>query len=364
MFALKCSKIYQHLSQPINRTPFVNVLSSTNLIGCQQLIRLSSTITKITKDNKSYVIKFWPNKTKQQVFQHRYSDNNSEIIINLQIRREFNSQYRAKRKSTKFRITPLDKNHKMEWPKITLFGDSITRRSMDPDNGCWGSMLAYRFGEYFDIDVRGFEGYNTKWALGNVEKLFPKSYLDKVEVFNIFFGHNDSWVKDFALHVPVDEYEKNMLSIIKYLNDNGIENRKIILITPTWFHKEETNKHLSKTRDMTGITMDKHLDEAKQYSEAILKIAMEKKIDVIDFFDVSLNYPKLEDMFCDGIHFSKVGAKLLYDLLMPVMEKKLESRYKKPIGDLWHLPPFDQIPEVKEQLEMIAKLQLESKSEK
>lgn len=219
-------------------------------------------------------------------------------------------------------------------------------------------MIAYKVGEYFDVDVRGFEGYNTRWALQHVQKLFPKSYLDKVEIFIPFFGHNDSWDTTLNLGIPVKEYEKNVRSIIKYLNDNGIENNKIILITPTWFHREATQRFMASQPQFSGMTLDKNPESARQYSDAILRVAQDNGIDAIDFFKVSYDYEDLESMFCDGIHLSRLGARMLYDLLIPVIEKKLESSFKKPLGDLWHLPPYDQVPEVKRQIDEMMKRKL------
>lgn len=248
-----------------------------------------------------------------------------------------------KRKSLRVKTTDLPEKFKMEWPKITLFGDSITRRSMDPDNGCWGSYIAYQVGSFLDVDARGFEGYNTEWALELMPKLFPKSYLDKVEIFVLFYGHNDSWeIGPWA--VSPDKYETNLRSMIKYLNENGLENRKIVMITPTWFYQEA----LVESFKGSGLpTITKTLDHAKCYSDAVLRVAMDNEIDVLDFFDVSVKYEPLETLFCDGVHFSREGAKLLYKKLMPIIEKKLELSFEKPLADLWHVLPLDQRPEMK-----------------
>lgn len=249
----------------------------------------------------------------------------------------------------------------MEWPRITLFGDSITRRSVDPNNGCWGSMIAYHFGEYFQTDVFGFEGYNTKWGLELMGKFFPKSYLNKVELFIPFFGHNDSWDKSFALHVPVEEYESNYRKMLKYLNENGVGNEKVILITPTWFHQESANKWAAK--EMPEVQLIKDFEDAKRYRDVIMKLAGEFHIDVVDFFEDSANFEPLESMFCDGVHLNPLGAKMLYDKLEPLMERKIESAYQKPLGDLWHTPYVMQIPEVREQFEEKYKARLQQQQQ-
>lgn len=240
--------------------------------------------------------------------------------------------------------TQLPEVFKMEWPKITLFGDSITRRSMDPDNGCWASFIAHHVGAFMNVDPRGFDGYNSRWGLSLMPKLFPKSYLEKVEIFIPFFGHNDAWAKPFPAHVPVEEYESNMRGIIKYLNENGLGNEKIILITPTWFHNESFQVFLKESH-FPSLTKD--LETAKKYSDAILRIAKDLNITVLDFFEISLKQEPLKEMFCDGIHYSRKGARLLYQHLIPIIEEKVGTTFKKPFADLWHVIPLEERDEVK-----------------
>lgn len=262
-----------------------------------------------------------------------------------------------KRRSLNVSITDLPERFRMEWPKITLFGDSITRRSFDIDNGCWGSQIAFNVGSYFDVDARGFEGYNSTWGLELMPKLFPKSYLDKVAIFVIFFGHNDSWNEQMPMHVDVNKYESNLRQMIKYLEDNGLERNKVIMITPTWYHDGEFQKWC---KDAGMPPVNKELKDAEKYSETVLAISRDMSIDVVNFFATSLKQEPLESMFCDGVHLSRLGAKMLADQLMPVIEKKIEARYGKPLVDLWHVIPFDQHPEVKPVLEAYLKSKKQS----
>lgn len=231
----------------------------------------------------------------------------------------------------------------MEWPKITLFGDSITRRSIDPEHGCWGSLIAHRVGTYFDVNARGFEGYNSTWGLELMPQLFPKSYLDKVEIFIPFFGHNDGWQGSWPGAVNHEQFEKNTRAILKYVLDNGLEKRKIIMMTPAWYHHELFTEYL---KELKSPLFGKELEHAKGYAEVILRVAKENEIDVIDFFDITLKQDPLKEIFVDGVHLSQKGAHLLFDALMPVIEKKLEESFKKPLGDLWHAIPLDQHPSV------------------
>lgn len=249
-----------------------------------------------------------------------------------------------KRRSLQVTITELPEKFNMEWPKITLFGDSITRRSTDVNNGCWGSMIEYRVGNYFDVDPRGLEGYNTKWALGAMPKLFPRTYLDKVELFIIFLGANDSWEDDMPMHLPPEKYEENLREIIRYLVRNGLEKRKIILITPGFFHMESFHQlHIETDLPLTK----KELVDLKKYVGAVQRIGNDEGIDVVDFFGHTEHYEPLVDLFCDGVHFSRIGAEKLFEILFPVVKRKIEFTFKKPLEDLWHIIPFDQHPEFK-----------------
>lgn len=250
--------------------------------------------------------------------------------------------------------TELAQKFKMEWPKITLFGDSITRRSVDVDNGCWGSMIHYRVGNFFDVDERGFEGYNSRWGLDLMPKLFPRSYLEKVEIFVLFLGHNDSLeYNNFPAHVPVDEFDTNMRAIVKYLLENGLQAKNILLITPTWYYLKEFEKFLNSiSTPLTG----KDFEKAKVYADKVLAIAKDFNVDCLDFFDISSKYQPLEKLFCDGIHLSREGARLLFDNIMPLLDRKIETNLGKPLADLFHVTPFEMRPEVKPLLDAHRKI--------
>uniref|UniRef100_A0A6G1S500 Isoamyl acetate-hydrolyzing esterase 1 n=1 Tax=Aceria tosichella TaxID=561515 RepID=A0A6G1S500_9ACAR len=228
------------------------------------------------------------------------------------------------------------------WPKICLFGDSITRRSMDVNNGCWGSMIAYKSNDLFDVHVRGFEGYNTRMALELMPKLFPKTYLELTEIMVIFFGHNDEWELG-PLHVPVDEYKTNLNGIVKYLAENGLASQKIILITPSWYHKPDFDVYI-KEAGFPPTT--KGLEACQKYSEAVKEVGRDNSIEVLDFFTVTVNHKPLNELFCDGVHFSRKGAELLFNKLMPVIEAKVQTNYGKPLKDIKNVTPCELRPEV------------------
>ncbi|KAL0442682.1 UNVERIFIED_CONTAM: GDSL esterase/lipase [Sesamum latifolium] len=104
-------------------------------------------------------------------------------------------------------------------PKIYLFGDSITEESFTP--GGWGSSLAHHFARTADVVLRGYSGYNTRWALKVIERVFPAAESGDAPVaVTVFFGANDAVVPDRCSgfqHVPLDEYKQNLHDIVVFL---------------------------------------------------------------------------------------------------------------------------------------------------
>lgn len=140
-------------------------------------------------------------------------------------------------------------------PKIYLFGDSITEASFC--DGGWGSSLAHHFcrtvyslyccfwyivgldclmvidflcGLFeFQVDVvlRGYSGYNTRWALKVAEKVFTAvkgggggGDEGAPIAVTVFFGANDACLPDRCSafqHVPIHEYKQNLQSIVSFL---------------------------------------------------------------------------------------------------------------------------------------------------
>lgn len=88
-----------------------------------------------------------------------------------------------------------------------------------------------------DVVLRGYSGYNTRWALKVIEKVFPaadgagggpdsdSSSRTSTEgeaplAVTVFFGANDACLPDrysAFQHVPLDEYTRNLHSIVSFL---------------------------------------------------------------------------------------------------------------------------------------------------
>jgi len=132
---------------------------------------------------------------------------------------------------------------------IVLFGDSLTEQSFRV-NG-WGASLANAYSRklsFFllksnqirsdpfspnvltnksyncmfqaDILVRGYGGYNTRWALFLLHHLFPLESTKPPLATTIFFGANDAALSGRTSerqHVPIQEFKHNLQKTILHL---------------------------------------------------------------------------------------------------------------------------------------------------
>ena len=76
-----------------------------------------------------------------------------------------------------------------------------------------------------DVVLRGYSGYNTRWALKVLDKVFPRVEGGEPLAVTVFFGANDACLPDrYAAfqHVPLHEYMHNLHSIVSFLKVNPL----------------------------------------------------------------------------------------------------------------------------------------------
>ncbi|XWS60738.1 hypothetical protein CRYUN_Cryun07bG0061500 [Craigia yunnanensis] len=103
-------------------------------------------------------------------------------------------------------------------PNIVLFGDSKTKQSFR--SGSWGASLAHTNSRMADVLVRGYGGYNTRWALFLLHHLFPLDSKKPPVAITIFFGANDAALigrNSERQHAPIEEYKENLRKIVNHL---------------------------------------------------------------------------------------------------------------------------------------------------
>ncbi|KAG8188050.1 hypothetical protein JTE90_009923 [Oedothorax gibbosus] len=234
----------------------------------------------------------------------------------------------------------------LEWFKIILFGDSLVQRSFEPNNGLWGTLLANRFQRVCDVIPRGFGGYTSRSGRIVLPHIFPEN-LSNVEAFIIFFGANDySGVDDpSGHHVPLEEYSENIKNMIKYIEKIGVAKDKIILISPGPYCDEKWLKFC----EQLGRTFPKREKElAAKYAEECQNIAKELGVDIVNIHEEFMKDEDWPKYLLDGVHLSREGSFLVYELLMQILEKRMKmSELLMPYWrDINHILPANATPEL------------------
>jgi len=197
------------------------------------------------------------------------------------------------------------------FPKVLLFGDSLTQKGFH--DGGWCSKLVEDFERKCDFLNRGFNGYTSRMAEVILPNLLKHDGQPKGSLYatTILLGTNDAVLRDKDdRHVPVEEYKKNLVSIISKMESKGIPSENIILISPPPMDLEAWSVFSRKQ----GYLPVSHSEESLvQYVNASLSIANELNIRSIDLWKGMLEQQKWRELFCDGLHFSKEGHEFLYE---------------------------------------------------
>jgi len=144
-------------------------------------------------------------------------------------------------------------------PSIVLFGDSITQFSFSLVDEGWGLLLSESYSRKVDIINRGYSGYNTRWALHLLPQIFNENSFPSVKLITIWFGANDASLvtKNARQHVPLDEYEENLVKIVNHLSQLKSTTNSghpfIILVTPPPIDEKAWLKTMSEKYGSTEV---------------------------------------------------------------------------------------------------------------
>mmetsp|Transcript_43468 Transcript_43468/g.106339 ORF Transcript_43468/g.106339 Transcript_43468/m.106339 type:complete len:261 (+) Transcript_43468:321-1103(+) len=216
-------------------------------------------------------------------------------------------------------------------PNFFLFGDSITQAGSKLNPLGWVLLLADGYlavNRCADISNRGFAGYNTRWALLILPQLIQEHGPVPPSMCTIFFGANDSTMPGARQHVPLSEYQENLKKIIAMMRE-AWPKTEIVLITPPPIDKEAWDA-------FKGGNGERSLSQVEVYAAACKQVGEEEGCPVVDLLAEFTKDPNWRASFCDGLHFSEGGNKVLFEALTRTINNKLPhlSHTALPI----HLP--------------------------
>ncbi|CAB1443424.1 unnamed protein product [Pleuronectes platessa] len=212
------------------------------------------------------------------------------------------------------------------WPKVILFGDSITQFSFQP-NG-WGADIANRLARKCDVVNRGLSGYNSRWAKIVLPRLISSHSSDdninnnNIAAVTVFFGANDCSLEDKnpQQHIPLQEYSENLKEIIRLLALAGVSADRVIFITPPPLHEPAWEKECI----LKGCPLNRHNSVAGQYAQACVQAAGQCGTDVLDLWTLMQKDGQDFTVYLsDGLHLSEKGNQFVAQHLWGLLESRV-----------------------------------------
>ena len=225
-------------------------------------------------------------------------------------------------------------------PEILLFGDSITQQSFAP--GGWGAAVADAYQRTADVRLRGYSGYNTRWAIEALPKIFPgKRAAAAPALVTVLLGANDANrpapLKGLAAsasrqYVPLDEYVENLRSIMAAATAAGAP--RLLLITPPPL--DEAGWHACCVRDY-GVPKDadpnRSYENTKKYAEAVMRLGKETNTPTLDLHAAFEERADWKACLRDGLHPNAAGGRLIGEAVLEAIAEYYPELRPSAYGD-------------------------------
>lgn len=204
-----------------------------------------------------------------------------------------------------------------------LFGDSITQQSFR--SGGWGAALADIYSRKVDVVLRGYGGYNTRWALLMLNQIFPLGSAKPPVAVTIFFGANDAARLEGTgkrQHVPVEEYKDNLRKIVQHIK-SGSPNTLVILITPPPIDVEGRREYArSLYGDKASETPDRTNEATGVYAKQCVTLANELGLPSVDVWSKMQETEGWQKKFLsDGLHLTPEGNAVVFSEVVKIFDE-------------------------------------------
>ncbi|KAI4336152.1 hypothetical protein L6164_014717 [Bauhinia variegata] len=208
-------------------------------------------------------------------------------------------------------------------PQIVLFGDSLTQQSFG--SGGWGAALANNYSRKADVLLRGYGGYNTRWALFLLHHIFTLDSNKPPVATTVFFGANDAALlgrTSERQHVPVEEYKANLRKIVHHLKECS-PTMLIVLITPPPVSEEGRKAHAESLYGEKAMKLPERTNEVTgQYAKACVDVAEEMDVCFINVWSKMQETEGWQKKFLsDGLHLTPEGNAVVYQEVIKVFNE-------------------------------------------
>ncbi|CAM9121976.1 unnamed protein product [Discosporangium mesarthrocarpum] len=182
----------------------------------------------------------------------------------------------------------------------------------------WLALLANWWERRFDVVNRGFSGYNTRWSMALLDKLFVPGGIAPTKLVTVFFGANDCVMEGNAQHVPLEEYKENLKNMVSHVRSVH-EGAKVLLITPPPIHERKWAAH----KKAMGGVMDRRQALTMAYAQACVEVAREALVPIVNSFALlgSGDEVLAAEYLHDGVHFTSEGNVAVFEAVKSVVER-------------------------------------------
>eukprot|EP00611_Tribonema_gayanum_P026223 TRINITY_DN6178_c0_g1_i1.p1 TRINITY_DN6178_c0_g1~~TRINITY_DN6178_c0_g1_i1.p1 ORF type:complete len:281 (-),score=98.44 TRINITY_DN6178_c0_g1_i1:605-1447(-) len=194
-------------------------------------------------------------------------------------------------------------------PRLIAFGDSVTQYGFDAEKMGWLAQMQHWYQRRLDVVCRGYGGYNSRWAVIMLDRLFKAGAAQPTALVTVFLGINDAVLPGEKQHVPLPEYRANMNSIVNHLR-TAYPDAALVLIAPAPVHLGKWEAHRAKQ----GRQLDRSQEHTLQYARACLALAHDMGVPAVDLHTaLGGGDQELADKYLhDGLHLSAEGNAVLF----------------------------------------------------
>eukprot|EP00794_Sanderia_malayensis_P011027 gene11027-12191_t len=204
------------------------------------------------------------------------------------------------------------------FPKVILFGDSLTQKGFW--EGGWCLKLVADYVRRCDIINRGFSGYTTRMSKHIIKNILKEANHPNGSIYAaiLLLGSNDSVIKSIDDRaVPIDEYKENLKEILDEMQNHGIPKNRILLVSPPPIDEVAWGEFAAEQ----GYDQAYSNNAVSDYATACTEVSQELQLaNHLNLWTEIQKVNNWKECFMDGLHFGQKGHEVMYNLIKSKLE--------------------------------------------
>jgi len=176
------------------------------------------------------------------------------------------------------------------------------------------------------------------------------SLVPKVRLLTIWFGANDAALPFSGQHIPINEYEANLTTLVDMVVSPESAwyspDTRIVLINPPPLANGQWEALLAAKQPPEKMNRDSNV--TKEYAEKVVEVAKKKGVAVADvhtaIWDAAGRHEEgLQKYLSDGLHLTDDGYKVVSEILTQVVHERYPELHPDKLQTVF--APWDEINE-------------------